>query len=58
MDKKYEKLLDPEMLEFVRKTESLYSSNAIEMTILEHRTQYNYMAKYFQSARPQELLVE
>ena len=58
MDKKYEKLLDSEMLEFVRKTESLYSSNAIEMTILEHRTQYNYMAKYFQSARPPELLVE
>ena len=58
MDRKYEALLDQEMLDFVRKTELLYSSNAIDMTIQEHRTQYDKMAEYFRSARPPELLVE
>ena len=58
MDKKYEKLLDREMLEFVRKTESLYSGNSINMTIQEHRNQYNNMAEYFRAARPPGLLVE
>ncbi len=58
MDKKYKQLLDKEMLDFVRKTELLYSNDSIDMTVQEHRNQYNKMAEYFRFARPPELLVE
>ena len=57
MEEKYRKLLDKEMLDFVEKTESLYSSNSINSTTEDHRKKYNEMAEFFYSGRPSNLNV-
>ena len=57
MEEKYRKLLDKEMLDFVEKTESLYSSSSINSTTEDHRKKYNEMAEFFYSGRPSNLNV-
>ncbi len=55
MGNKYNKLLAPDMLEFIRQSEEFYPSDAIDMTIVEQREFYSRLSAAFAGERPENV---
>ena len=55
----YKKILDPEIWKFIQDTESFYSeTEEKDMSIVEVRSAYNEMCKFFSITKPAEVKSE
>ena len=57
MISKYEKLFDDEIKQFIRTSES-FAQKSVSGSVTEMRQNYDEMVKYFNKARPQNVLIE